>query len=201
MEASEHPSAAIEATFKRAVAILDAAGIPFLLGGSLASWAYGGAQTRNDLDLMVKPQDAERALQALVDGGMKPERPPEEWLLKAWDGDVLVDLIHHPTGFEISDEVIERGEWRNVAAMRVRVMSVDDVMVSKLRALGEHNLDLSGSLQIARALRERIDWEAVRARTSDTPYARAFLTLAEDLGVAPAAPAPAPAHSRVRVVE
>jgi hypothetical protein len=200
VEGSEHPSTAIEATFKRAVAALDDAGIPFLLGGSLASWAYGGPISRNDLDLMVKPDDAERALEALVDAGMKPERPPEDWLVKAWDGDVLVDLIHHPTGFEVTDAVIERAEWRNVAAMEVRVMSVDDVLVSKLRALGEHNLDMAGSLEIARALRERIDWDAVRARTADSAYARAFLTHAQDLDVAPRAPA-APRPSRVRVVE
>ena len=29
---------------------------------------------------------------------MRPEDPPEEWLVKAWDGDTLVDLIHHPEG-------------------------------------------------------------------------------------------------------
>lgn len=202
MESSEHPSAAIEATFKRAVAALDEAQIPFLLGGSLASWAYGGPQTRNDLDLMVKAEDAERALEALVEAGMKPERPAEGWLLKAWDGDVLVDLIFHPTGFEITDEVIARGELRDIVAMRVRVMSVDDVLVSKLLSLGEHSLDMSSSLQIARALRERIDWAAVRARTADSPYARAFLGLAEDLGVAdPAAPPAKLQDSRVRVVE
>ena len=201
MESGEHPSTAIEATFKRAVAALDGAGVPFLLGGSLASWAYGGPISRNDLDLMVKAEDSERALEALVAAGMKAERPPEDWLVKAWDGDVLVDLIHHPTDFDISDEVLERGEWRNVAAMRVRVMSVDDVLVSKLRALGEHNLDLGGPLEIARALRERIDWDAVRTRTSDTPYARAFLRLAEDLDIAPAASSATARQSRVRVVE
>ena len=47
---------------------------------------------------MVKPEDAERALQALVDAGMKAEHPPEGWLYKAWDGEVLVDLIFEPRG-------------------------------------------------------------------------------------------------------
>src|SRR5215213_7322205 len=98
----DHPFAAIEQTFKKSVAAFDRAEVPFLLGGSLATWAHGGPETRNDLDFMVKPEDAERALQALVDAGMKAERPTEDWLLKAHDGDVLVDLIHHPTGFEIT---------------------------------------------------------------------------------------------------
>ena len=29
---------------------------------------------------------------------MRFEDPPEEWLVKVWDGDILVDLIHHPEG-------------------------------------------------------------------------------------------------------
>ena len=58
-------SEAIEASLKRAVAALRDSGVPFLLGGSLAAWARGGPQTRHDLDFVVKPQDADRALEAL----------------------------------------------------------------------------------------------------------------------------------------
>ncbi|HEX2128212.1 MAG TPA: nucleotidyltransferase [Solirubrobacterales bacterium] len=201
MAETEHPFAAIEETFKRSVAALHGAGVPFLLGGSIAIWAHGGPETRNDLDFMVRPEDAEQALQALVDAGMRPEQPPEDWLLKAWDGDVLVDLIHHPMGMTVTDEVIARGKELDVAAMRVRVMAVEDVLSSKLLALGEHALDLEPSLQLARALRERIDWGLVRARTESSPYARAFLHLVEDLGVASQGGAPASSHQKVRVVE
>src|SRR3978361_619959 len=90
-------------TLKLAVATLRDAGIPFMLGGSLAAWARGGPQPKKDLDLMVKPSDAEAAQAALVQAGMRPERPPEEWLLKAWDGEVLVDLIFGPSGLELTD--------------------------------------------------------------------------------------------------
>src|SRR3954453_24059895 len=89
---------AIGKTLKRASAALGAAGIPFLLGGSLASWARGGPETRHDLDLMLKPEDVERAVAALTEAGMRFEDPPEEWLVKAYDGDTLIDLIFAPTG-------------------------------------------------------------------------------------------------------
>jgi hypothetical protein len=200
--AEEHQFAAIEETFKRAVAALRDADVPFLLGGSLATWAYGGPETRNDLDFMVKREDSERALQALVETGMKAEHPHEDWLVKAWDGEVLVDLIHHPRGMEVTDEVIARGELRSVAAMDVRVMAIEDVLVSKLLALGEHSLDLEPSLQLARAVREQVDWSQVRARTEGSPYARAFLSLAAGLGLCDGETARAPTngHGKVRVV-
>ena len=196
-----HPFSAIEETFKRTVAALQEAEIPFLLGGSLGAWAHGGPETTNDLDLMVRLVDAERAQQALADIGMRPERPAEDWLLKAWDGDVLVDLIHHPTGLEITDEVLERGVERGVAAMQVRVMAIEDIIATKLLSLGEHSLDLEGSLQLVRALREQIDWAQVRARTEISPYARAFLYLVEQLGIVDLARAGSERHhARVRVV-
>jgi hypothetical protein len=182
--ASDEPSfPAIEHALKRSAAALRDAGIPFLLGGSLASWARGGPETRHDLDLMIKPEDRDRALQALIDAGMKAEEPPEDWLVKAWDGDVLVDLIYGPSGLEMTDDVIARGEELSVLSMEMRVMALEDVLVTKLMALTEHSLRYEGLLRIARALREQIDWDTVRARTRESPFARAFFVLAEGLGI------------------
>ena len=106
MSSDEQPFADLEATLKKAAAALRGADVPFLLGGSLASWARGGPETRHDLDLMLKASDVERALAALTAAGMRPEDPPEEWLVKVWDGDVLVDLIFYPSGLPIDDDVI-----------------------------------------------------------------------------------------------
>jgi predicted nucleotidyltransferase len=179
----EQPFSDLEATLKKAAAALREAGVPFLLGGSLASWARGGPETRHDLDLMIKHSDAERALDALVQAGMRPERPPESWLLKAWDGDVLVDLIYWPSGMAIDDEVLARGEELSVLGMEMQVMALEDVLVTKLRALTEHALRYESLLAISRALREQIDWAQVRRRTQDSPYARAFFVLLEGLDV------------------
>jgi hypothetical protein len=198
MAADDHE--AIERALKRAVQGLRAADVPFLLGGSLASWARGGPETQHDLDLMIKPEDAERALQALADAGMEPERPPEEWLLKAWDGETLVDLIYCPKGLPMDDEVFARGEDLSVLGMEIRVMALEDVMATKLMALTEHSLRYEGLLQIARALREQIDWADVRARTASSPFALAFFVLLEGLEIIPAAPQRAPSEPRVRVV-
>jgi hypothetical protein len=199
MAVDEQPFAEIEHALKRAAAALNEAGIPFLLGGSLASWARGGPETRHDLDLMLKPEDAERALEALAEAGMRPERPPEEWLLKAWDGDTLVDLIYCPKGLPMDDDVIARGEQLSVLGMEIRVMALEDVMATKLMALTEHSLRYEGLLQIARALREQIDWTAVRSRTDSSPFARAFFTLLEGLEILPEA-APHRSGTTVRVV-
>jgi Nucleotidyl transferase of unknown function (DUF2204) len=186
-------------TLKRAAAALEREGVPYLLGGSIACWARGAPALARDLDFMVKPEDAERALGALVAAGMRAERPPEQWLLKAWDGDVLVDLIHGPSGLEMDDEVVVRGERLGVAGMWVTVMALEDVMTTMLMALDEHTLDYERLLQIARSLREQIDWEDVRERTAGSPYARAFFTLVEGLGITSRAEARESTRPRIRV--
>jgi hypothetical protein len=200
MGSDDQPFADIEHALKRAAAALREAGIPFLLGGSLASWARGGPETRHDLDLMIKPDDVERALEAVEQAGMRPERPPEHWLVKAWDGDTLVDLIFGPSGMTIDDDVIARGEVRTVLGMDLRVMALEDVMTTKLMALTEHALRYDSLLRIARALREQIDWDEVRLRTEGSPFARAFFVLLEGLDILPSQGAPAPSRPRVRVI-
>jgi hypothetical protein len=204
MTSEEQPFADIEATLKKAAAALRATDVPFLLGGSLASWARGGPETRHDLDLMIKREDVERAVAALTEAGLRAEDPPEEWLVKTWDGDVLVDLIFAPKGLAIDDDVIARGEEMPVLSMQMRVMALEDVLITKLMAITEHHLRYESPLAIARALREQVDWAQVRAATASSPFARAFFVLLEGLEiVSPARDAPkagARPEPRVRVV-
>lgn len=174
-------------SLKRAVAALDERGVPYLLGGGLGCWARGGPPSSNDIDLMVKRQDAERAQEALAESGMRPETPPEQWLLKAWDGDILVDLIFEPSGMKIDDEVLARGEVLSVMAMQTRVMDLDDILITKLMALDEHSADYRDMILITRSLREQIDWARLREETAASPFATAFFVLADGLGIHPAA--------------
>jgi hypothetical protein len=179
-------------TLKKCAAALDEAGLPFMIGGGVAAWARGGPESVHDLDVMVRPEDAERALEALEGIGLRGERPPEGWLLKAWDGEVLVDLIFQPQGLEIDAEAFGRADILNVKAMEVPVMPIADVMTSKLLALNERWLDYDQLLQMGRACREQVDWDEVRRRTADSPFARAFFEIVDGLGIsgadAPASP-------------
>jgi len=190
-------------TLKRCAAALRDEDVPFMVGGGVAAWARGGPESIHDLDLIVKPEDAERALATLADAGLRTERPPEGWLLKAWDGPVLVDVIFEPQGMIVDDEALARAEVLNVKAMEVPVMPIADVIASKLMALNERWLDYDQLLQMARACREQVDWEDVRTRTAESPFARAFFEIVDGLGItangrrgAPAPPAPRSARPR-----
>ncbi|HWV84835.1 MAG TPA: nucleotidyltransferase family protein [Capillimicrobium sp.] len=177
---------AIKGTMRRCAAVLRDADVPYALGGSVAAWARGGPETCGDLDFVVAPSAAERAQAALADAGLRAERPPEGWLLKAYDGDVLVDLIFELTGVDVA-AALARADVMAVAAIDMPVLAVEDLLTAKLLAFNDHYLDFAGPLQIVRALREQIDWDALARATAASPHARGFLALARELDVMPAA--------------
>ena len=83
-----------------------------------------------------------------------------------------------------SREMIDRAQIREVLALTVPVLSPTEVVTQKLRALHEHHCDFSRLLPSVRAVREQLDWPQLRAGTSDNPFAVAFLSLCDALGIA-----------------
>ena len=91
--------------------------------------------------------------------------------------------IFSPQGGPIDDESFERADELEVHATRLKVAAVEDVLAQKLLALNEQQPDYSSVLEIARSLREQIDWDDVRKRTQDAPFAKAFFTLLDELEI------------------
>lgn len=177
------PAEQLLEAMKHVAAALRDAGVPYLLAGSFAVWARGGPAHDTDLDFAVKPDDVDAAVAALEAAGLEEKETPEEWLRKVCDGDVQVDVIYAPAGLAITDEVMERGDDIEVKGMTFRVMDANDVMTTKLFAFKEHYLDYESTLEMARMVREQLDWDELRRRCADYAYAKPFFTLAEELGV------------------
>jgi hypothetical protein len=180
----QHRPGALAEALKRTAAALRAAAVPFMLAGSMACWVRGGPEPfTKDVDFCVKPGDADQALDALAAAGMATERPPEGWLYKAWDEDILVDLLFAPANVPVTDEALAKADEMLVLSVPMRVAAIDDIMATKLLALNENSIDLKQLLQIGRALREQIDWAPLHRRTRESPYAMAYFTLMQELEV------------------
>ena len=184
--ASDGPFSDLLSAMKSGAAALRDHGVEFALAGGLAIYARGGPETEHDVDFVLRTTDAERALEILAAEGFRCERPPEGWLYKVYDeNDAMIDLIFAPNNApEVVDEILARATDLEVYAITLKVMSVTDVLATKLLALKEHELDYESVLEVARACREQIDWDLLRTRTHGYPYASAFFTLAEELGLA-----------------
>jgi len=170
-------------TLKKAAMALRDAGLPFALAGGVAAYARGGGLPVHDLDLVILETDAEAAARALSESGMRIERPPEGWLIKAFDEDRMIDLIFRLAGHADTRALLERAEEINVAAVPMRVINATDLVVSLLLAFSEHHADFAIALTIVRPLREQVDWSQVRGQTAGSPFAEAFLVLLERLQI------------------
>lgn len=171
-------------TLTRVVNTLADTGIRFAVAGGCAVYARGGPPSEHDVDIFIRRQDAAQASQVLQEAGMRPVDPPEDWLSKVYDGDILVDLIFAASGREITDALLDRATPMRVGAAFAPVVSGTDLMIDKLNVLDAHRCDFVPMLQIARDLREQVDWPQVGDKTADSPYARAFLGLLDDLAIA-----------------
>jgi hypothetical protein len=170
---------------KRVASTLKAAEVPFALSGGYASWARGGPEPQHDVDFVLTQDDVPQALTVLADAGLRVEHPPEDWLEKVYDGDVLIDLIHRPTERPVTRQQLADADELNVDGLLLPVLPATDLLASKLLALTEHSCDYASLFPHARALREQLDWPRLRDTVAESPYARGFLTVCADLGIAP----------------
>jgi hypothetical protein len=172
-------------TLKRVAATLKAAEVPFALGGSFAVYAHGGHSSDHDVDFLIREQDKEQALAELAKVGFRTEQPPEDWLVKVYDEDRMVDLIYRPVESPVTDETLQDTSQISVEAIFMPVVSATRLMVHKLLSYSQHHCDFATGLPVARSLREQIDWTRVRRETIGSPYAEAFLILLDRLDVVP----------------
>jgi hypothetical protein len=171
------------ATLKRAAAALKGCDVSFALAGGCAAYARGAGMPVHDVDFMVRPDDVETAADALLAAGMRRVDAPEDWLVKVYDDDRLIDLIHCLGQRPVTAELLARSEPLEVAAMTMPVLDATDLVVSFLLPLSEHHCDFGALLPSVRPLREQVDWERVHAETAESPYAYAFLALLLRLGI------------------
>ena len=154
-------------TLKRVASVLKQEEIPFALGRQLRRVRPRRALQRPRRRLPASArQDVERALEALVAAGFTAERPPEDWLVKVYDDDRMVDLIHRPVETPVTEETFADTVVRPVDAIQMPVLSATQLMVHKLLSFSQHYCDFARGLPLARSLREQIDWERVRKETA-----------------------------------
>lgn len=153
--------------YRSAMRALDAAGIPFLVGGAYAFERYTGiARHSKDLDLFVRKSDVERALVALREIGCHTEIRFAHWLAKAWQGAEFVDLIHSSgNGVAIVDE-----DWFDhampfeVLGVEAWVIPAEEMIWSKAFIMERERFDGADVAHVLHARAEALDWDRLLAR-------------------------------------
>jgi len=149
----------------RAVEALEENEVPYATFGSLASNVYGRPGASGDIDILVAPPDADRALEVLDQAGFSTQKTDPSWIYKAVLEGVLIDIIFKvKAGVYLDEEVRSRLQQRDYRGHRIRLVSPEDAVV--IEALSDEDQARShwfNALAILAACSE-LDWEYFERR-------------------------------------
>ena len=162
-----------EATFREvleaAIDVIENACVPYVLVGGVGSASMGRPRWTHDIDLLVAPVDADRALEALAEGGFKTERTNEHWIYKAERDDVVVDIIFRLVGDIYLDEaMLARAKIASFLDVDALVAAPEDQIVIKAIAHDEQSArHWNDALALIASC--EIDWNYLIERASRGP--------------------------------
>jgi predicted nucleotidyltransferase len=149
--------------------VVDETGLPAVLIGGIASAVFGRPRWSEDIDLLVRPEDADRHLDAMAEDGFEVHRTFPDWLYKAFRDGVLVDVIFKSTGdIYLDQEMLDRSRTESFRGRPLVVAPPEDLLVMKALAHSEPTPrywhDALGVL-----IRSDLDWEYLLRRARNGP--------------------------------
>lgn len=157
--------------FAQAVRAVEEASIVYAVFGGVAVWEYGDRRPTKDIDFLLCPADADRALEALGAFGFSIERTDPAWLYKARKDDVNVDVIFEVAGGDVPCEaVLSRRRRATVEGIEMNVIAPEDLILIKLAVIKPHRpWDWFDALAVLKATAANLDWEYLVERSHSNP--------------------------------
>ncbi len=153
-----------------ACAALDAAGVPYVIGGGTAVVQYGRNRRTKDFDIFLNREVLPRAMDALSRIGFCTTDTEKQWLYKAWQGETLVDFIVESRGrVRIDDEVMLRARMMPLYGYTFRIMGPEDTLFRKALTLTEGRPDWYDGISIIDRQRDALDWTYLLYRAQWNP--------------------------------
>jgi hypothetical protein len=166
-----------QAFYRRMLAALEDARIPFLIGGAYALAHYTGIERHTkDLDVFIHRRDYDRTMQTLASVGCRTELTFPHWLGKARCGDDFIDVIFSSGNgiAEVDDEWFEHARDGAALGKLVRINPPEEMIWSKAFIMERERFDGADINHILRACSAEIDWERLLRRFG--PHWRVLLS-------------------------
>jgi hypothetical protein len=161
--------------YRHALAILEEANVPTLVGGAYAYARYTGIERHTkDFDVFIRREDFNRAAWAFQKAGYKSELTFPHWLGKAFHNDDFVDLIFSAGNgvAAVDDRWFEHAVKDQVFGVDVELIPAEEMIWSKGLIMERERFDGADVAHVLRAVGEKLDWERLLERYG--PYWRAL---------------------------
>jgi hypothetical protein len=153
--------------YRDALRTLLEAELPFLVGGGLALAQYTSVvRETKDLDVFLRPEHAQPALDALARAGYRTEMTFPHWLGKAHHEGSYVDVIFSSgNGVAlVDDEWFEHARTAHVLGLEVQICPPEEVLWSKAFILERERFDGADVNHLLRDCGPDLDWERLLRR-------------------------------------
>jgi len=144
------------------VGALQAANVPFLIGGAYVVEVYAGVSRRTkDFDLFIRPHDVDAALDALARAGYETELTSSHWLAKARCGRDYVDLIFRAGNglCEVDDSWFERAQDHELFGLHVKLSAPEETIWMKAYIMERERFDGADVAHILLRCADKLDWQ------------------------------------------
>ncbi len=153
--------------YRDALSRLQAANLPFLVGGAFALDRYTGvSRYTKDFDIFVREADFDPILALLEEAGYRTECSFSHWLGKAWDKDHFLDIIFNSGNgiVPVDEEWFRRAPETEVFGLAVPLVPPEELIWSKAFIEERERFDGADVQHVLRAQAERLDWDHLLAR-------------------------------------
>jgi hypothetical protein len=149
---------------------LNAAGVPFLVGGAFALTRYSSIhRDTKDLDLFMQPEAVPHVLAMMKDSGYTTDFTFPHWLGKIQAGDYLIDIIFS------SGNGVARVDYRwfeyavddEVLGVPVRLCPPEEMIWSKAFIQERERFDGADVLHLFQSIGKSLDWARILERFGD----------------------------------
>jgi hypothetical protein len=147
--------------YTSALDILEKASVEFLVGGAFALRTYTGIERyTKDLDLMMRPKDVQRALQAFRDAGFRADYAFSHWLAKAHRGEHFLDIIYRAGNglCEVDDLWFAHSRETEIFDRALRICPPEEMIWQKAYIMERERYDGADVAHLLRCCATKMDW-------------------------------------------
>lgn len=155
------------------LALLTAEGVPFVVGGAFALKHFASiARDTKDLDIFLRREDLEHALDVLAAEGFETEVTFPHWLAKAYSGETFVDFIFNSANglCPVDDAWFTNAPRCSLWGVPVLLCPIEEVIWTKAFVMERERFDgadIYHLIEAAGEKGEKIDWVRLLARFGD----------------------------------
>ena len=170
MNTATLPKRSLTTFYQDAFEILNAADVPFLVGGGFAQSRHTGRDRETkDLDIVLRRVDVERMLRAFDDAGYRAEIPYPHWLAKIHHNGHYLDVMFGSGNgvvqvddcwfaYAVEAEVLERSVW---------LVPPEELLWSKAFVQERERFDGADVLHLLHSCARDLHWDRLLARFGD----------------------------------